>query len=180
MGERSNETVSPCAPKFTPDQCVGENVCLPRRQINPRLSNCREALGRGDLMMEKKGEAAFAAMERALKAEARRFVADRAALPPPDHAVPSMLSMLGCGMKVAATDLYDPAIANPLVARLRKALRQERTKARAGHSGYDFSRHVALHQMLKHIVQACPTANGRHGLQSGEESHSDWQTGNRH
>jgi hypothetical protein len=103
---------------------------------------------------------AFAAMERDLRLEARRFVESRSASPMPGHAVLSMLAMLGCGMNADAADLRDPLIANPLVARLRKGLRQERTKARAGHAGYDFNRHVALHQMLKHLSAVCPGANG--------------------
>lgn len=105
-------------------------------------------------------ETAIAAMERELKWEAKRFVEGRAALPPPGHAVPSMLAMLGRGIKTGAAELCEPAIAGPLIARLRKALRQERTKGRAGHAGYDFNRHVALHQMLKHLGAVCPAANG--------------------
>ena len=103
-----------------------------------------------------------------MRLEARRFVESRSAAPLPEHAVLSMLAILGGGMKADASDLRNPVIANPLVARLRKGLRQERTKARAGHAGYDFNRHVALHQMLKHLATVCPSANGLPEPQPGE------------
>jgi hypothetical protein len=115
---------------------------------------------RGNRMAGQQYGKALAAMERDLRLEARRFVESRSAAPVPGHAVLSMLAMLGCGMNTDVADLRDPVIANPLVARLRKGLRQERTKARAGHAGYDFNRHVALHQMLKHLSAVCPAAKG--------------------
>ena len=98
-------------------------------------------------------------MERALAAEAKRFVDGRMNASPPPHAVPSMLEMLACGPKDA--DLADPATAGAIIARLRQKLRKERVKARAGHAGYDFNCHVALHQMIKHLVSICPAACGQ-------------------
>jgi hypothetical protein len=101
-----------------------------------------------------KAATALASMEKALAAEARRFVQGRMSASPPLHAVPSMLAMLGCGPQ--GVNWGDPAVASAIVAKLRQKLRKERVKARAGHAGYDFNRHVALHQMLKHLATICP------------------------
>lgn len=38
--------------------------------------------------------------------------------------------------------------------RLLNGLRRERMKARSGHAGYDFNRHLALHQMIRAIDAA--------------------------
>ena len=110
-------------------------------------------------MSERNAGTAFASMERALAAEAKQFVSGRMNASPPRHAVPSMLAMLGCGLQAGEVDLDDPAITSVLVARLRQKLRKERVKARAGHAGYDFNRHVALHQMIKHLASICPAAS---------------------
>jgi hypothetical protein len=99
---------------------------------------------------------AFEALERDLKAEARRFVESRARHEPPAEALPSMLALLGCGPTQPGADLSDPDVTRPLAARLRKALRQERSRSRSGHAGYDFGRHLALHEMLGHLSRICP------------------------
>lgn len=103
-----------------------------------------------------RGARAFEALERDLKAEARRFVESRARRDPPVEALPSMLALLGCGLARPGADLSDPDVSRPLAARLRKALRQERSRSRSGHAGYDFGRHLALHEMLGHLSRLCP------------------------
>jgi hypothetical protein len=170
MGERFGRIQLRHSVKLSLIQLLGCKGHPPRSEFNPRPRNCAEDFSRperGSLMVEKQCGSAFADLERALQSEAKRFVESRAAVGPPANAVPSILSMLGCGNMAAAANLRDPAIANPLVARLRKGLRQERTKARAGHAAYDFNRHVALHQMLKHLAAVCPAANGLPEPQSG-------------
>ena len=102
------------------------------------------------------GARAFEAMEMALKQEARRFVAARASREPPAHSLPSMLGLLGCGPVEPGADLADPAVSRPLAAKLRNALRKERSRSRHRHAGYDFSRHLALHEMLGHLSRICP------------------------
>ncbi len=42
----------------------------------------------------------------------------------------------------------DPAVGRAIVARLRRALRAERQRGRAGHWTYDMNRHIALMQAL--------------------------------
>lgn len=102
--------------------------------------------------------AAFAAIEEALKAEARRFVEARASRNPPAQALPSMLSLLGFGQLGAAADLSDPGVSRPVVAWLRNAIRRERSRSRSSHAGYDLGRHIALHEMLGHLRRICPAA----------------------
>lgn len=38
-----------------------------------------------------------------------------------------------------------------ILVQLEKQLRRERMKARSGHAGYDFNRHLALLQMVKRL-----------------------------
>lgn len=102
------------------------------------------------------GSKALAAIEATMKDEARRVVAARADQPPPVLALQSMLGLLGCGDGAHGCNLADPAVGGPVAARLRHALRRERAKARGANAGYDLGRHLALHEMLRHLAKICP------------------------
>ena len=95
-------------------------------------------------------------IEASLRGQAKKFLGERANRAPPMAALPSMLGLLGCGKLAPGCDLADPAVSGPIVARLRLALRRERAKARCGNAGYDFGRHLALHEMLGHLARICP------------------------
>lgn len=95
-------------------------------------------------------------IEASLREQARKFVEERANRAPPMAALPSMLGLLGCGKLAPGCNLADPAVSQPVAERLRLALRRERAKARCGNAGYDFGRHLALHEMLGHLAKICP------------------------
>lgn len=104
----------------------------------------------------RKGAVALETIEASLREQASRFVEARANRAPPLSALPSMLGLLGCGKLSPGCDLSDPAVTLPVALRLRLALRRERAKARCGSAGYDFGRHLALHEMLGHLARICP------------------------
>lgn len=102
-------------------------------------------------MQNQPGSAVLSKLQQSLKREAgacaaRRFRSQTSVVP-----TSSALTML-LGMLVNPADLESPLFIQRLILRLQMALRRERVKARSGHSGYDFSRHLALHQTLAYYA----------------------------
>jgi hypothetical protein len=88
----------------------------------------------------------------ALKREAAAFAARQLELRWPPHTVPAAIALI-TGYRIEdETDLRDPAKAAPVIARLRRDLVREKRKSRRGHGGYNFGRHVTLHQLLKRVL----------------------------
>ena len=88
----------------------------------------------------------------ALKREAVAFAARQLEPRWPPHAVPAAIALVtGCRIDDEG-DLRDPSKAAPVIARLRRDLVREKRKSRNGHGGYNFGRHVTLHQLLKQVL----------------------------
>lgn len=97
-------------------------------------------------------------LEAKLKREAEKFVRERLA-----ETTPTTLSGLTRDVAHEQHSHPETPVAREILAHLQKALRRERQKSRLGHAGYDFNRHLALHQAIRHLSgQALP--NGKAGM----------------
>lgn len=91
--------------------------------------------------------AARDAIEARLRSEAEQFVRRRFC----DAPLQPILEALTQGAAGGPDPGRAGGIAPGVMAHLQKALRRERQKSRLGHAGYDFNRHLALHQAIRRL-----------------------------
>ncbi len=95
-------------------------------------------------------------IEAKLRKEAEQFVKRRfLAAPPP---ILSALTQHATDGQQAGGNM---PVAADVLAHLHKALRRERLKSRLGHAGYDFNRHLALHQAIRHLSKQATVPTGQ-------------------
>lgn len=91
--------------------------------------------------------AARDAIEARLRSEAEQFLRRRSC----DAPLQPILEALTQGVAGGSDRGRDAGVAAGVMAHLQKALRRERQKSRLGHAGYDFNRHLALHQAIRRL-----------------------------
>ncbi len=88
--------------------------------------------------------------------EAKTFAGWQFGQPTRQEELPAIVAALTGEMAFAASDFASSKVRESAFSRLRDLLRRERKKSRAGHAGYDFNRHLALHQVLASLGGRLP------------------------
>ncbi len=102
-------------------------------------------------MFENSSNATVREIGAAIRRDAKAFAARHFSQPLRRGEIAAVIAALTGVMAFADAEFNDKAVVERAMARLRDTLRRERKKARAGHPGYDFSRHLAMHQAIKEL-----------------------------